>query len=268
MRFRKLKAGEHFGKTGQKQYFSSAVTSESVYEGKADLPKHYHELGFFTLVLKGNYFDRIHGREEALNPMNVIWRAEGVPHIDRIGRKGGRFFFVEIKPEQLRRLREVEFPPSRFIQETGALTWLIFRLKREAEMADQACDLIIDGLTLEMLGHLLRKSVDGKMPAWLKRVVEKLNDEFTYNISIDELASEAGVHPTTLMRTFRKFRQCSIGGYVQNLRVTAAARRLAQNDVPIAEVALDSGFADQSHLTKIFKRVTGTTPGAFRRNLG
>ena len=51
---------------------------------------------------------------------------------------------------------------------------------------------------------------------------------------------------------------------LQELRVRHVCERLADLEVPLADLALEAGFADQSHCTRVFKRLTGTTPGAWR----
>lgn len=55
-----------------------------------------------------------------------------------------------------------------------------------------------------------------------------------------------------------------IGDYVHRLRVRYASEALRRPGARLADVAADAGFADQSHMTRVFKRVTGVTPGDFR----
>jgi AraC family transcriptional regulator len=52
---------------------------------------------------------------------------------------------------------------------------------------------------------------------------------------------------------------------VRRLRIEEAARRFAAGAVPLVEVALDAGFADQAHFSRVFKQVTGLTPGEYRK---
>ncbi len=140
------------------------------------------------------------------------------------------------------------------------------RLRNEMAGGRAFSPLIAEGITLEMLGNLARANapVDKKPPVWLLRVVDKLNAEFTANISNDELAAEAGVHPVHLAAAFRRFYHQTIGEYVQNLRVARASKLLLKKEIPLSEIALSGGFSDQSHFTRVFKRLTGITPGAFR----
>lgn len=105
------------------------------------------------------------------------------------------------------------------------------------------------------------------MPEWLSRAVDLLHDEYRRHLNITKVAAEVGVHPFHLSRVFRQFHQETIGEYVNKLRVQYACLKLANAETEIADVALGAGFADQSHLTRIFKRVTGMTPGAYRKIL-
>jgi AraC-like DNA-binding protein len=58
---------------------------------------------------------------------------------------------------------------------------------------------------------------------------------------------------------------CTVTGYVHRLRIDWARERLERSDMPLADVALDVGFADQAHFTRVFRRVTGSTPSEYRR---
>ena len=79
-----------------------------------------------------------------------------------------------------------------------------------------------------------------------------------------KLADMVGVHPVHLARSFRAQHGCTVGEYIRQARVRDAALRLAATDEPIASIAVACGFADQSQLTRTFKRLTGRTPGAHR----
>jgi AraC family transcriptional regulator len=201
--------------------------------------------------------------------MTVLWRHSKLSHRDKIESNSSRFFFVEIKRAYLDKLAEYEKVPEHLFEQSGNLTWLAARLRCEVQDAQNCSPLIAEGITLEMLGNLARKKVtlEKRPPKWLLRVVEKLNEEFAENLSADELALEANVHPVYLASVFRRFYRQSIGEYVQKLRVAHASKLLLDKEIPLCEIAYAAGFSDQSHLTRIFKRVVGTTPGAFRNSI-
>jgi AraC family transcriptional regulator len=81
---------------------------------------------------------------------------------------------------------------------------------------------------------------------------------------VTALARTAGVHPAYLSRAFRRFFHCSPGEYARRIRLEWTAERLIRGNQPIAAVAMEAGFADQSHLTRCFKRFYHTTPRSFR----
>jgi AraC family transcriptional regulator len=124
-----------------------------------------------------------------------------------------------------------------------------------------------EGSMLEMLAIVGRmrdvKEQDG--PPWLSRALDLLNAEFRNNLKVQDIANEIGVHPFHLSRVFRATHRQTIGEYVQKLRVTYACKQLALPDNDLATVALSAGFSDQSHFTRVFKNVTGITPGVFRQ---
>lgn len=124
----------------------------------------------------------------------------------------------------------------------------------------------MEGLLLELLAMLARRQhpVEPQKPLWLRRVETRLRDEFTGKPTMTELANEAGVHPTHLAVTFRRFHGSTISEFIQQLRVEAACERLRQPEISLSEIALELGFADQSHFSRIFRRLIGMPPKVWR----
>ena len=83
-------------------------------------------------------------------------------------------------------------------------------------------------------------------------------------LSLTGLARTVGVHPVHLARSFRHVHACSVGEYLRRMRVGFAERELASSDAPLSDVALRAGFCDQSHFSRTFKRLTGSTPAVWR----
>ncbi|HEY0458174.1 MAG TPA: AraC family transcriptional regulator [Pyrinomonadaceae bacterium] len=265
----RLKAGEHYGAVFNKCRIPSAIVSESVYEKKTPLPEHSHELAFFTLILAGNYSEKFAGKSFEYSPLTVLWRQADISHQDRIESNSSRFFFVELEKTSLGNLVRDEKLPEHLFEQNGSLTWLASRLRQEIRDARDFSPLIAEGITLEMLGQLIRKNKlpEKRAPRWLVRVVEKLNEEYNENFSTEVLAAEAGVHPVHLAAVFRQVYKETMGEYVQKLRIAHASRLLLDKEIPLSEIAYATGFSDQSHFTRIFKRLVGITPGAFRSSL-
>ena len=88
---------------------------------------------------------------------------------------------------------------------------------------------------------------------------------FSETLTLEEIAAVAGVHPVHLASVFRRHYGCTVGDAVRRLRIDYACRQLARSEVSLAEIALDAGFASQSHFTRTFRRLTGTTPAQYRK---
>ena len=84
---------------------------------------------------------------------------------------------------------------------------------------------------------------------------------------VPDLAARAGLSVSQFERTFRRVFRMTPRSYVQRVRVHAACESLLQTDESIAEIAVGSGFYDQSHFTKVFRRVMGITPARYRKEM-
>jgi AraC family transcriptional regulator len=264
-----LNNGEFYGRISKKRQVAALTLSEVNHPKRFDIPAHSHKLGAFTLLLDGNYSETYQGKKFSYQPMTVWWHPPNTFHKDEVGNKGGRFFIIEVQTKNLENLNQIAKTPQMFYEKKSHLANLACRFYHEFKNWQICSEMIAVSLTLEMLAHSVRKSnkIETLPPAWLSRVVDKLNDEFAENMTADELAAEAGVHPIHLAAVFRKFHQQTIGEYVQNLRIQRALELLANQEIPLCEIALMTGFSDQSHFTRIFKRIMGTTPGVFRNSL-
>lgn len=264
-----LKAGEFYGQVPIKRSLSTLTLTEVVHRRAISVPRHSHELGHFQLLLEGSYSETSSGKVVSALPMTIFWHRPGLVHKDEIGAKGGRFFMMEMHPHSIEQVRQFTSLPENFHVRNSALVWLACRLYHEFRNWQVCSDLVAEGITLEMLAYSMRNQVpaEKQQPAWLLRVVEKLNDGFAENFTMEELALEANVHPVHLAAVFRQFYGETMGEYIQKLRVAHASRLLLDRETPLVEIAYAAGFSDQSHFTRVFKRYVGITPGAFRNSL-
>ena len=123
----------------------------------------------------------------------------------------------------------------------------------------------LGGLAREMLVRLAPEpELSPARPPWLQRVLEVVHARSGETLSLGELAQVAGVHPVYLARAFRAHLGTTLGAYLRKLRVDRAAEQLTATELSIAEIALDAGFADQSHLTRVFRAAVGATPAQYR----
>lgn len=132
-----------------------------------------------------------------------------------------------------------------------------------AACAQGAESLSLEALGLELLGSLDRRAQphSTRAPGWLFAALELLYDRYRENLTIAQIAAGVGVHSVYLARTFRRHFGCTPGEFCRFRRLERSLDLLLSTRLPLAEVALVSGFADQSHFTKTFARCFGLTPG-------
>lgn len=242
--------------------------SECVYPAGLKMPKHDHEPAYFSLVLRGSYTETIGKTELTAKPSSLIAHPSGRSHSVAFHGREVRIFRTDVPPQWMERLREHsvgDYSPACF--KGGAAVGLALRLYREFRVADRYSALVVEGIMLQLLAEISRKnepSQERRGPSWLERAREILHEQSGVNMTLGSLASEVGVHPVHLAHEFRKFYRESVGEYVRRLRVERACRAIAQSARPLSEIAVDSGFYDQSHFSNTFKRYTGLTPAAFR----
>jgi AraC-like DNA-binding protein len=102
----------------------------------------------------------------------------------------------------------------------------------------------------------------GKEPGAVRIARQYLDENFTDNVPLVDLAVIAGLSPFHLCRVFKAAVGLTPHAYVSQLRVRRA-KQLLSTGLPIAEVAVDAGFYDQAHLSRHFKRVVGLPPGQY-----
>ena len=248
------------------------IVTETRYESLASLPRHAHEYACVVFVLSGSFQERFDSHERTGEPGMVIVRPAGEPHADRYMRAGGRCLNIELSPRWVAEARK-ELPVLDRSTAFRSNPVAVFgrRLHEELTHPDDVSPLAIESLTMSMLvesARAERRSAEPRSaapgPSWLQRVKERIQDDLSARVTLEGLATEAGVHPVHLATTFRRFHGITVASYLRQLRIEYACRELIGSDVPIADIALAAGFADQSHFGRVFKRASGMTPAEYR----
>ena len=116
--------------------------------------------------------------------------------------------------------------------------------------------------------HKYLKAGKKKAPAWAKELREMIQDQMDTNMSISlrQASDELEINPAYLSREFSKyFDNLSFGDYIRKMRIGKAITLLETTNYPLTEISYLTGFSDQSHFTRIFKKQTGENPSAYRK---
>jgi len=228
--------------------------------------RHAHAYTNVSLVLAGALVERVGRTEEYASALSVVVKPAGTEHADVFGPAGATLLQLLVPGECVVHSAD----RWRWMRSFATARWMLRIAARSADDAGDNDDNDDNDDTSDALAECLG-TLDGtsteqpeRAPQWLQRVRERIADECTVRVRVSDLARDAGVHPVHLTRQFRRYYGTSVVGCVQLHRVRRAADALAGSSAPISHVALSAGFADQSHLTRVFKRGLGVTPGAFR----
>jgi AraC-like DNA-binding protein len=111
------------------------------------------------------------------------------------------------------------------------------------------------------------KSAYKKTPAWAKELKEMIQDHIDTSLTLKDLSKNIDIHPSYLSREFSKyFDNLSFGEYIRKLRIEKAIELLTNSEYSLTEIAYLTGFSDQSHFTRIFKRIQGKILLPIERN--
>lgn len=148
-------------------------------------------------------------------------------------------------------------------------------LRREVEQPTSAGKLYAQSAAQMLAVHLLRSYTNARMEIkepsqgltrrQISRVTDFLLAHLDQDLSLPVLAQQADFSPYHFARLFHRTTGESPHQFVLRQRIERAKHLLTEADVPLAHVALACGFANQGHLTRVFKRSVGLTPALYRK---
>ncbi len=264
-----LPPGEHYGTPLQKWSSTAFTVSEVRYSAGLQNPPHGNEQGLLVFVERGTYAKRVEHTEFACSQDEVLYIPAKRCQADLFGPNDTICLIVDCSSSLLERVYESGAKIDEFTRFSGPeFLGLMAQLCREFRNSDSVSGLVFEGILLAVFAQgfrLWRSSFGPRVPAWLVSARDLLHDCFTESFTMESIARQVGVHPVHLSHEFRKYYQVTPGTYLRRLRVDFAAKRLQKTTLPLAEIAIASGFADQAHFSRTFRRLTNLTPSQFRQ---
>ncbi|WP_422375721.1 AraC family transcriptional regulator [Roseibium sp.] len=249
---------------------------EARFQGNGFSP-HRHDTYAIGLTMAGVQTFSYRGEKRASMPGQVIVIHPDEEHDGGAGtREGLRYRMLYVAPERIAETlsaagyAELPYVPAPVVSDlrfrrdlADALSDIdqqLGNLKRECLIADLANCLT---------RHSDRGERSSRMLDWpsLKSCAEFLRENCSDMIRIEALEGLTDMDRFTLSRQFRKVHGTSPHRFLVMRRLDRAKAKLVEG-AALAEVAIDSGFADQSHMTRHFKKAYGMTPGQWRQLAG
>jgi AraC-like DNA-binding protein/mannose-6-phosphate isomerase-like protein (cupin superfamily) len=237
-------------------------------------PRHVHDEYVIGTMTEGAERLSIRGQEYVAAEGDLILIEPGEPHSNRSAGTGSFGYVVMYVPVPLmaRAVRDFDGkagPLPSFREPVARMKGLGPRLlDTHRRLSGPSERLEQESAFLLFLSELLREPLLGgevRLAAEQCRIRlarEYLDDRYKESISLHQLSGVAGVSPFHFLRSFREQVGLPPAAYQTHRRV-AAAKHLLGHGCSIAEAAAEVGFADQSHLTRHFQRIVGTTPGRY-----
>jgi len=157
------------------------------------------------------------------------------------------------------------------------LDWISTQMVHEVTTGGPGGRLCYDALSLQASVHIVRKYAAVKFklpcaqgnfrPAHAKLIEGYIEQNISRNITLDELAATCNCTPVQFARKFYAHYRMRPHAYVLKQKVEQACQYLRKDTLALKEIALLSGFSDQSHLTRIFRQRLNCTPAEYRKQL-
>ncbi|MDO8177848.1 MAG: AraC family transcriptional regulator [Undibacterium sp.] len=157
------------------------------------------------------------------------------------------------------------------------ITNLAAMLEHELTEGEIGGRIYADALKNQLCIHVLRRYANivlrddrayGRLTTTQCRlIVSYVEENIEQNITLADLAQLTQLPVFSLIRKFQTEFECPPHVYVMRKRLEHAKRLLSRKDLPLKVVATNSGFSDQSHMTRFFRRFLNVTPAEYRRSL-
>lgn len=238
---------------------------------------HFHETYVFGHVERGVEHCRSRGKDFALTPGSLTIINPGDLHDGRPGEGGFeyRMFYPSVTLMQSAcedmsdGAAEMPWFSESYIedQELEARIAQLHKLLQSGGDRLEADSMMLETLAMLIKRHsdsLIQQTPIGDEIAPVQKVQDYIQSHLDQDISLDELAALVGMNRYRLIRSFRKELGLTPHAYLVNRRVQSAKEKLKSGD-SLSGTAVASGFYDQAHFAKTFKKMVGVTPGQYAK---
>lgn len=227
--------------------------------------RHSHDAIQISLTQAGRGRIRSHGRAyEVGSGQLVILPADCVHELEPLGIEAWEFETIYLPAE----IAEVD--PGKIAAPQSSPTLVAAVRRLHAAIVTGRDRLELDTAVEALRSQLNRQTGVQERPIaptrLLRRIRERLLDDLEADVTLQQLAELAGVAPAHLNRSFRMVYGLPPHAFRLQARINRA-RNLLQAGMPIAATAAATGFVDQPHMTRHFKRLVGLTPGSYARQI-
>jgi AraC family transcriptional regulator len=245
----------HTGAVVEHLRLSGAHIARIMHPPGQRIEPHGHDWPGLTLYRMGAYEELADdGVSMALDGPSVVFQPAGAAHADRIGAAGLETLSMTFDPDWIPAdVRRVL--PERTCWRAGGGLAVEARRLAEVWLASSDDDKL-RAATLQFLLAMFTREAAPAAPRWVGDVNAALDEQD----STSAIAARVHRNPAWLARAYRAWRGEGMGETVRRRRVERATVKLRASTAPLADIAAECGFCDQSHMNRAFRVVLGRTP--------
>jgi len=222
-----------------------------------EIPPHKHVNDYVCIVLSGGFAEQERNRWRDRRRGCFFTHHAGETHYDRFGPQGAMCVNLHFAAGETGPPIEGVCSATARVSAQRLAFELAASFREELTMASLAAEVMAD---LDPVGSFTRDA--GK---WIDFVVQAISDEPDRRWSLGELAEIADRHPVHVAQSFRAKTGMSLGAFQRLRRLTCLTLALRQGSTPLATLAAEFGYCDQSHMNAEFRAACGVSPGRYRR---
>lgn len=262
-----LRNGEFFGQTNDKINIDGLTITDTEYTHPY-VDWHYHENPYFTFLLQGNMQEGNKKEIYDCSAGTLLYHHWQDAHYNIKPDIFTRGFHIEMTEKWFDNFQiKKDCIEGSFNIKNPAFKLLFYQIFKESKLNETSFEANVNQLLLDLFSQLIHsKNASHQKPIWVNQVDEILHESFTEKLNLTDISKILNIHPIHLSRDFKKYFNCNLGEYVRKLKVEKSLILLNTND-SLSDVALECGFADQSHFNSCFKENIGMTPLKYRNIL-
>ncbi len=262
---KKLSVGTFMGNTQKLRSLSGFTLSRTDHSEHMKVPKHEHEYPYISLLLHGLYHEKSIVSEHDIKAGASLFRPKGFEHKNEIGANESLCFNIEIQKDIID--KKLHKKAEGYIQfERNNLEVMKIYYAFQNDFSEELLNIVLEE-NLYQLFQEQRKELTTGRALWVNKVKQeiRLSPERIY--SIDSIAKAYHLHPNYFVRKFKEATGFTFGEFLLRQRISKSIDLMLSTNKNLTEVAIESGFYDQSHFIRHFKSTFKTSPSHYRKTV-
>ena len=261
-----LTTGQFYGKTNELLQVEGLTLTDTEYTHDW-VDWHFHENAYFTFILEGCVLEGNKKETYYCSAGSLLFHNWQEAHYNKKPPGFTRGFHIELDPNWLNSLDlDIGRIQGSLNVVNPQLKVLLYKIVKESKFEDTTRYIAIQSLLIEAISSLVGYEKDAyrRPPSWVIQLRDVLHDTPLENWTLPALAQTVGVHPVHLSRSFTHYFNCTLSHYIRSIKIQRSLSLLPQKSLSLTDIALECGFADQSHFIRCFKAIYQTKPSAYR----